>query len=375
MKRSSEPTFLLKNHLDEQAVRQIADLVSQQDPAFPKNCFIKRASASLSTLTLKQRVNHITIELANCLSTSYPANAKLLVRLAEHWQANHDQHNWQSFTAWPLIEYVGRYGMQQPEIALESFKPLTPLFTAEFAIRPYVEQHFELTYAHLLKWCHEDNPHIRRLASEGMRSRLPWGKQLAFLKADPEPVLALLDLLKDDSSRYVQKSVANNLNDISKDHPQRLIALCKQWQPNATPQRSWIIRHGLRSLVKAGYPAAFEVLGFEQTVEVACDFSLKNVDLTLGESTQLQVILESLSATHQAFILDYRIWHIKSNGTRSAKVFKWKTIKLNPKASMWITKNHVFKPLSTRRYYSGRHDIEILLNGVVFAKASINLIV
>lgn len=373
MKHATEPTFLLKNHLDEKAVLCIADLVLQQDANFPAKQFIKQASAPLSSLTLKQRVNHISDALATCLSPSYQTNADLFIKLAQHWHTDHDQHNWQSYTAWPLIEYVGRYGMQHPQIALETLKHLTPLFTAEFAIRPYVEEYFDLTYSHLLAWSQEAHPHIRRLASESLRSRLPWGKHLAFLKADPEPVLTLLALLKDDPCRYVQKSVANNLNDISKDHPQRLIDLCKQWQPEATPQRRWIIRHGLRSLIKAGEPAAFEVLGFKTAVDVVCDFQLDKSGVMLGESLQLQVGFTSLSALAQAFIVDYRVWHIKANGTKSAKVFKWKTVTIAPKASLQISKNHVFKPLSTRRYYSGEHDIEVMINGVVFAKSSISL--
>lgn len=375
MEEATEPTFLLKNHLDEQAIQQIANLVLQQDLSFPAKRFIKQASAPLSSLTLKQRVNHITDVLATCLSPCYQTNVYLLIKLAQYWHSDHEQHNWQSYRAWPLIEYVGRYGMHQPDIALESLKCLTSLFTAEFAIRPYIEKHFELTYSHLLKWCQAEDPHIRRLASESLRSRLPWGKHLSFLKGDPEPVLALLERLKDDSSRYVQKSVANNLNDISKDHPQRVIEVCKQWQLNATPQRHWIINHGLRSLIKEGYPAAFDALGFKKLINVASDFQLKNMIVKLGESTQLQVTLTSLSAEPQDVILDYRIWHMKANGLKTAKVFKWKILRLAPNATLYLTKNHHFKPLTTRRYYHGMQDVEIMLNGRVFARSTLKLIV
>lgn len=212
------------------------------------------------------------------------------------------------------------------------------------------------------------------MASEGLRPRLPWGGHLKALRVNPEPVISLLNRLKDDNSRYVQKSVANNLNDISKDHPQRVIAVCREWLKDATPQRQWIIRHGLRSLIKAGEPAVFPLLGYSDTVSVKADFIVSEQQVTLGEAVTLQAAVQSLVNQAQKLVVDYRIWHVKANGKSTAKVYKWKNIELPAQERVELTKLHAFLKLTTRKYYSGRHTIELLINGVPHAQAELNLL-
>src|SRR5690606_14578766 len=124
------------------------------------------------------------------------------------------------------------------------------------------------------QWCDDSDEHVRRLASEGIRPRLPWGGHLKAMQLNPEPVITLLNRLKDDDSRYVQKSVGNKLNDISKDHRDRLTEICREWLKDATPQRQCIIRHGLRSLIKAGEPAVFPLLGYSDMPAVEVLFTL-----------------------------------------------------------------------------------------------------
>jgi 3-methyladenine DNA glycosylase AlkC len=370
---ASDTAPLLKDHINPNAIERLAELIQQFQPAFPAKDFVKQATDNLESMPLKTRVSHLSKILDTLLDDNYAVNAQWLKQLANNWPGREIDKGWHSFMAWPLIDYAGKQGLQQPEIALDLLKHLTPLFTAEFAIRPYIEKHFELTYKELLLWCQHENEHVRRLASEGMRPRLPWGGHLKALQQNPQPVFDLLNQLKDDKSKYVQKSVANNLNDISKDHPQRVIDLCREWLKNPTLQRRWIIRHGLRSLIKSGNPAVFPLLGYSEKPAVNVDFVLTGQHVKLGEKLEMQISINSRISQVQELVVDYRVWHVKSNGKTTAKVYKWKNIKLLAGESISLKKSHGFLKLTTRQYYSGHHSIEILINGVVYGEASVDL--
>ena len=365
---------LLKDHINVNSIEVLAGIIKQYQPEFPDDKFRAMAMFQLESMPLKTRVNHLSEVLAELLVDDFSVNAKWLKQVAEHWPNQEPGKVWHSFMVWPLIDYAGKQGLQQPTIALEVLKHLTPLFTAEFAIRPYIEQHFELTFKELLRWCQHDNEHVRRLASEGMRPRLPWGGHLNAFKQDPQPVFEILSQLRDDKSKYVQKSVANNLNDISKDHPQRVIDICHEWQKNSTPQRRWIIRHGLRSLVKAGEPSVFPLLGYSDKPAVKVDFDLTEQDVALGQKLEMLLSIHSKNSQNQELVVDYRVWHVKSNGKTAAKVYKWKNITLPARERVYLKKSHGFLQLTTRKYYGGQHTIEILINGVVYNQATVNLV-
>ncbi len=368
------PPALLKDHINANSIQALAGLIKQYQPEFPDDKFRAMATFQLESMPLKTRVKHLSDVLAVLLVEDISGNAKWLKQVAEHWPNQEPGKGWHSFMAWPLIDYAGNQGLQQPTIALDLLKHLTSLFTAEFAIRPYIEQHFELTYKELLRWCQHENEHVRRLASEGMRPRLPWGGHLKALKQDPQPVFEILNQLKDDKSKYVQKSVANNLNDISKDHPHRVINICREWQKNTTPQRRWIIRHGLRSLIKAGEPAVFPLLGYSDKPAVKVDFDLTEQEVALGQKLEMLLSIHSTTSQAQQLVVEYRVWHVKSKCKTTAKVYKWKNITLPARESVYLKKLHGFFKLTTRQYYEGRHSIEILINGVVYNQATVNLV-
>ena len=371
---AESPPALLKDHINANSIDVLAGLIKGYQPDFPDDKFRVMAMSQLESMPLKTRVNHLSNVLAVLLVEDFSVNAKWLKQVAAHWPNQEPSKGWHSFMAWPLIDYAGKQGLQQPTIALDVLKHLTPLFTAEFAIRPYIEQHFELTFKELLRWCDDENEHVRRLASEGMRPRLPWGGHLKALKQDPHPVFEILSQLRDDKSKYVQKSVANNLNDISKDHPQRVIDICRDWLKNSTPQRRWIIRHGLRSLIKAGEPAVFPLLGYSDHPAVEIDFDLTEQDVTLGQKLEMLLSIHSKTSQAQQLVVDYRVWYVKNNGKTTAKVYKWKNIALPAKESIYLKKSHGFLKLTTRQYYGGQHTIEILINGVVHNQATVNLV-
>lgn len=365
----------MKSGLSTGAVKRISAVLSLINADFPKCKFRRDALDGLEQLELKQRVEHIITVLSRYLPSEFTQAADTLLQVKHHWDWGDESDALSGFAAWPLIDYVAVYGLKDPELALRVLKNLTPLFSAEFAIRPFIEQHFELVHQILLVWCEDDDEHVRRLASEGIRPRLPWGKQLTQLCDDPSAIFPILELLKDDSSLYVRKSVANNLNDITKDNPDSVIALCQQWQVDSTVERAWIIRHGLRSLIKQGRAEVFPLLGYTENPKLELSqFQLEKNCIKLGEQLSFLAVLLSKSSQTQKCVIDYRVHHVKSNGRTTCKVFKWKNITLPTKESITLMKVHPFKRITTRTYYAGQHAIEILINGQSMGKISFDLV-
>ncbi len=365
---------LMKDKLGKDAVLGISQTLAKVMVDFPADAFIDDACLGLERLELKQRVEHLIAILNTYLPTKFSDAAAILMALKPHWPAEAKQSDWSSFAAWPVIDYVGVYGLNDPELALDVLERLTSLFSAEFAIRPFVDTHFELTHQRMLTWTQHDDEHVRRLASEGCRPRLPWGTQIKKLRLDPEPVFEILEQLKDDPSLYVRKSVANNLNDIAKDHPDLVTARCQTWSNDASNQRQWIIKHGLRSLIKAGDACAFDVLGYSSQPQVALlGFQLNPPSISLGQDIEMTLSLKSDSTERQTVVLDYKVYHVKANGKLTSKVFKWKTLTLMPFEQYDLIKKHPIKPISTRTYYSGTHQIEIVINGRSFIQKQFEL--
>lgn len=361
----------LKDHLGPADIRQLALILHRVYANFDRQSFEIQALQQLETFELKQRVHHVIEALSCYLPKDFAETASLLESIVEVWPQG-TESNWSHYAAWPLIDYVGVYGLEKPERALAVLEKLTPLFTAEFAIRPFLEQHFELTHQQLVRWTQHENEHVRRLASEGIRPRLPWARQLTSLREDPTPIWPIVRRLKDDPSLYVRRSVANNLNDISKDHPEQLIQTCTEWLREAGQSTHWVVRHGLRTLVKQGRTEVYPLLGFSPEVKLTrAELSLSAMQIDLGDTLSFELILSTSQA--QKLVLDYRIGFMGKEERCRWKVFKWTTIETQPNTPRTLKKSHVFQPLSTRQLYPGKHLIECLLNGQVIARAEFDL--
>ncbi|MDQ1248933.1 MAG: alkylation repair protein [Actinomycetota bacterium] len=258
-------------------------------------------------------------------------------------------------------EFIGTYGLSAFEESMVAQHALTQVFTAEFCIRPFIA-HDPRTMDRLYQWARDDSEHVRRLVSEGTRPRLPWAARLPQFQADPGPVLDLLDLLKDDPSEYVLRSVGNNLNDISRDNPQAALAVAADW----LPQRGRLVRRGLRTLLKAGHPQALALLGYQDTDVVAS--AQLPARLQVGERLPIVVTLQGDGAV----LLDLRVHYVKANGATSAKVFRGGEVTVQGKAHVRRTVS--FAHHSTRRQYPGPHLIEALVNGVPHELAVVEVV-
>ncbi|MFT7558413.1 MAG: 3-methyladenine DNA glycosylase AlkC [Flavobacteriales bacterium] len=360
----------MKDGLDKVACERIAQGLSAVDPGFLAKQFITQSWPAISTLELKERVNFLIEHINQCWPATVSARAKSLLQLPKHWDYGNPDDNLRGFAAWPVIDFLAVHGLSSPKSSLPALATLTPLFSSEFAIRPFIEGDEQVVWDHLDTWLLDPSEHVRRLVSEGLRPRLPWGLQLKAFVENPKKILPYLSKLRYDESLYVRRSVANNLNDIAKDHQQTVIDLCLSWQSQAKSESkerqdrvNWIITHATRVLVKQGNPASFVLLGYsvDPKIEIK-NFKLKRESLSIGESLEFSLDLLA-QKNSQKFVVDYRVYFKKSNGELSPKVFKLKNMHMNKGESESIVKKHSFKVISTRKYYTGKHSLAIQING------------
>ena len=232
------------------------------------------------------------------------------------------------------------------------------------------------TLTELQSWTRDDNVDVRRLASEGTRPTLPWGIQLPQFLNDPSHTYPILDALKDDKEEYVRRSVANHLNDLSKKHVIWFNEVAERWLENASSQRVKLVRHASRTLFKAGNPKTLELFGYKPCTIASPQLLLSHQIVQFGDGITFEFAgridaakQNANSDTAHNLMVDYVIYHQKANGTLSPKVLKWKTQTLRSGETFVWKKFHAIKPITTRKYYSGEHRLEVLVNGVSIASA------
>ncbi len=365
----------LKNHFGADVPATIAANVSAVHPDFPAAAFVRDALSGYDELELMPRGRHIAQALHRHLPAHYPVAVEILVASTDRDNQRSVASGMGGFLFMPHGFFVAEYGLDDFEPSMRALYVLTRRFTAEFAIRPFLVRHPRATLARLAQWARDPNDHVRRLVSEGTRPRLPWAPRLPAFQADPAPVLALLELLRDDPSLYVRRSVANNLNDIGKDHPQLLADVARRWMVNAPAPRQWVVRHALRWAVKNGDPAALQVLGFGQAARVAIsEAAITPARVLIGASLSIRFALCNRLSRPQDLLVDLQVHYMKANGSPSAKVFKLKTLRLEPRATVQLQKTLSLAEMTTRKHYPGNHLVEVLVNGKPLPLGSFNLL-
>ena len=336
-------------------------------PEFPEEEFVKRACDGLASLEMKGRVVHV----ADALAATLPDDFRDAAQVIEKSLVSPDMNSW---VVYCVDDFVARYGIDQPEVALPLMERLTSRWSCEFAIRPFIETHPEITFEYFDRWVQSDDEHLRRLVSEGSRPRLPWGGHLKEFIADPAPTIALLDRLVDDPSIYVRKSVANHLNDIAKDNPDLAIETARRWTAGGgdAERRAWIVNHGMRSLIKKGDPEALALVGYDHDADVKlAGFSVTPAEIEVGEEVTIEFALSAADTT--PVMVDYAIHHAGASGVRGAKVFKLKRLELEPGTETTFVRRHRIREVSVRRIYPGPHLIEVQVNGRVLAAATVEV--
>lgn len=359
-----------KNFFSKKLIKGMGDHFSKAWSDFDRAGFIKSASKNLDTLELKERSAQITNSLKTFLPDDFKKAGNILLEslgpeedIDVNW-SNVDDRGLIGWAVMPMVDYVGLYGFEHFDFSMTLFKELTKRSSSEFGVRFFLLKEPKRTLSFFQKWTSDPNQHVRRLVSEGSRPRLPWGMQLpAFIK-DPSPLLPLLEALKDDEEEYVRRSVANNLNDIAKDHPDLVAKIAKQWLKGASKDRERLVRHACRTLIKQGHQKTLRALGYGPSSIKLNKLTVLTPRVTFGEALLFELSLSSTSKKPQPLIIDYAIHHRKANGSLTAKVFKWKTTTMTSQATLNVQKKHPMRKITTRVYYPGIHKVEVLVNGV-----------
>jgi len=356
----------IKDLLNEETVGALAQAVHTAYGSFDREEFLTRVfDEDWPARALKQRIRHITVVLHDSMAENYRDALEIMRRA---------RLDVEGIIQWVFTGYVEVYGLDDWEASMPALEEFTQQFSAEFAIRPFIVRYPERTMAQMLAWAGHESAEVRRLATEGCRPRLPWGIRLQDLVADPSPILPVLEQLKNDESESVRRSVANNLNDISKDNPDVVLDLLREWQADATDdvrgEVRWITGHALRTLVKQGHPQALALLGYPSDAEIAVqNVVVEPQVIAMGDKVTLSFDIESLADDPLNLMVDYVVYHMRANGTLSPKVFKLTKRTIQPGEVLQIERKHSFAPVTTRRYYPGEHAIEPKINGQLFGRA------
>jgi 3-methyladenine DNA glycosylase AlkC len=345
-------------------------------PKFDQAAFVTAATKNLHALELKERSAQITTAMVTFLPNDFEkAAAIMLASLApDDWDGGSKANGITGWGIMPMTHFVGLHGLEHFDLSMTLLKEMTKRFSSEFDIRFFLLKEPARTLSVLEKWARDPNPHVRRLVSEGTRPCLPWAMRLPTFIEDPTPILPLLEMLKDDDEEYVRRSVANNLNDIAKDHPDKVAKIAGRWLSGANKEREKLVHHACRTLIKQGHQKTLKALGYRPPRIKLEKLKILTARVSFGDALVFELCLTSTSKKAQPLIIDYAIHHRKANGSTTAKIFKWKKITLAPLLILAAKRKHAFKKITTRVYYPGTHKLEIRVNGISHGSKNFELV-
>ena len=348
------PEKLKDTLIPQEQVLTLAEALKSVYPEFESDEFVRLVlDHGWAGRELKQKMRHITVCLKQTLPEQYEAAIHILEQVAPRFRG---------FIALPLSDYVECYGLNDWDISMNALAVFTSSCTSEFAVRPFLDSDPQRAMEYFYRWADDKNEHIRRLSSEGCRPRLPWGMALRKFKKDPGPILPVLEKLRNDSSEYVRKSVANNLNDISKDHPEVVLTLCEQWK-GQSKETDRIVKHACRTMLKDGNVRALMIFGFANPDQLhISNLSADSQIIKIGGHLFFSFVLSNNSGMVQTVRLEYRIHYVKSNGKTSPKIFQISE-GIFPSGEHQIRKKQAFTNFTTRTHFPGEHRLEIVVNG------------
>lgn len=311
---------------------------------------------------LKERMKHISVTLQKYL----PGNYKDAIEILKSVSSNFNGFEYMFFPG-----YVELYGLNEYEGSITALEHFTQYSSSEFAVRPFIEKYNGRMMDQMGRWAESSNHHVRRLASEGCRPRLPWAMSLTSFKKNPGPILKILEKLKNDKSEYVRRSVANNLNDISKDNPDILINVVKKWMGKSA-DTDRLVKHACRSLLKQANPEILDIFGLVEPDHVSVDELNIQKSVCMGESLTFLFTLKTQQSELGKLRIEYAIDFMKKNGKLSRKLFKISELNCSAQKKT-VKKEHSFRNISTRKYYAGVHGFAVIVNGKELLSANFEL--
>jgi 3-methyladenine DNA glycosylase AlkC len=346
----------------QESINKFVDAIQKQHPDFDKKRFCRLMfDKSFETKELLDKMRHTTQCLHDTLPKSYKDALNILRKVAPHVKG---------FEAMALPDFVATYGLNEWALSLPALGYFTQYFSSELAIRPFLAKDPEKGMECMMAWAEDKNPKVRRLASEGCRPRLPWAMALPQFKKDPALIFPILEKLKDDTSEDVRRSVANNLNDISKDNPDLALGICEKWYGQSA-NTDKIVKHACRTMLKAGNKRALAIFGYgDPSLLSVKNLHLDKKVLSIGDDLTFSF---DLAVTEKSKVrLEYAVFFVKAKCKLSKKVFQ--ILEKDYEGGTYsITRKQSFKEQTTRKHYPGTHQIAVIANGEEKAKASFDL--
>ncbi len=320
---------------------------------------------------LKQRMRHITLTFKSHLSNDYQRNIEIILKLIPVLRKNGFNPDNLEFIFLP--DFIELYGTGYYDVSIEAFETVTQFVSCEFAVRPFIINNQDEMLKQMFLWSNHESHMVRRLASEGCRPKLPWAMAIPSLRENPEPIIPILENLKNDVSGYVRRSVANNLNDISKDNPQKVISLVKKWK-GVTKETDALTKHACRTLLKHGNLDVLKLFGFGSVENIKIDnLEVITPKVKIGTFLEFTFELKNTDSSASKIRLEYGIYYQKANGTLSKKVFKISEKEYPKNSTTIINRKQSFKIITTRKYHFGKHQLSIIVNGNEFNKIDFEL--
>lgn len=358
----------LKNMFSRSFVETLGDQVQTVYSSFDKRAFTNFIfDHAWSQRELKDRMHHISSGLRSHLPEDYRKALGILIHVTKRFRMNNTNV---SFTDMVFPDFVEHFGLDDLESSIPALELFTQVSSAEFAVRPFILRYPDIMLQQMLVWSRHSSPHVRRLASEGCRPRLPWAIALPVFQKDPAPILPILENLKADPSEYVRRSVANNLNDITKDNPEIVLQIAERWRGLST-ETDKLVKHACRTLLKRGNKKALSIFGTHDASGVSVlSFVSKKKKIFIGDTLDFEAEIRIRKV--KTLRIEYAIDFVKSGGKISRKVFKWREGPYD-NGSLKLSKRHRFQNFTTRKHYPGKHAITLIINGHPIADLHITL--
>ncbi|MBB2946477.1 3-methyladenine DNA glycosylase AlkC [Actinoplanes lutulentus] len=332
---------------------------------------LRAAPAVLGGLALRERADLLRDALITDLPGSYD-DFSAVVRAAA------GNERFDGWLIWPVTAAVAQKAVAENtgaafDDAMAVMAQLTPRLSAEFAIRTLLRHDLDRALPIVQEWTASPDHEVRRLATEGTRPYLPWSIRVPQILARPGVTMPILNALYRDDSEYVRRSVANHLNDLSRDQPDLVVDTARRWLTAPGTHTGQLVRHALRTLIKRGHPGALELLGFTPAAVEIDGPALDRAAIPFGGTLGFTATIHNPGPETARLAIDYVVHHRRANGSQSAKTFKLTIRTLAAGESVTISREHSFRAISTRRYYPGEHAIALQVNGVATEPVGFNI--
>lgn len=357
--------------IDPAAIATLVGVLKEASPGVPWER-TAATCAELGDLNLRARTDLVARALEADISEA--GRGGEYTTAARSFRAALQFPEFTGWVLWPVSEAAVSLALDSGVLedfddCLALLAELTPRLTGEFAIRRLLARNPDRALAAIQEWTANPDEHVRRLASEGTRPYLPWAVRVPPLVQRPEATLPILDALYRDSSEYVRRSVANHLNDLARHAPDAVVATAGRWLGAADKNTAWVVRHGLRTLIKKGHPGALALLGFTPASVAVNGPRLDQETLTVPGELTFAFEISNSGTEEVKLAVDYLVHYQKANGSQSAKVFKISTLTLAPGERRSLSKRHAFRQMTTRVHHPGLHALELQINGAVHGRA------